>query len=218
MNAQQEAVALYRYLEGRGFKPSVRSIGAMLRVQKISFTDTSLRAWLKDFAAAPTQPTAEPPQKSSTNDAPPPQADANPPRLRAHDKVSLVSKKVTPSPSRPKPLRLVVDPPPDRRTPAEREADRAIAIMRPAIESVLAGQTITEWRKQNRRYVVDMVASGMTAEEIAEAHDEYRVGGEVIFSMRRLQGQIVAAASRPLDVAASEPRLYTLADMQTAHG
>ena len=98
MNAQQEAVALFRFLEGRGFKPSVRSIGRALRDQKVPFRETSLRAWLEPFIksrdASRPQVDATGTQKTSTADAIGTQADATGTRLRARNKVSLSSKPI----------------------------------------------------------------------------------------------------------------------------
>lgn len=104
MSAQQEAVALYCYLEGRGFKPSVRSVGRALRDQGLKFTDTDLRAWLAPFRRSAD---AAPTQKSSTNDAAPTQDR----RSYAREKeVSLVSKTPTSVVSRGKPLDLILTP------------------------------------------------------------------------------------------------------------
>lgn len=52
MNAQQEAVALWKFLEGRGFAPSVRSIGRALRDQGLKFRDQDLHGWLSQFREA----------------------------------------------------------------------------------------------------------------------------------------------------------------------
>lgn len=70
MNTQQEAVALFKFLESRGFKPSVRSIARALRDQKVVFDDKALRLWLKPFYRGATAPL---PQKSSTITAGAPQ-------------------------------------------------------------------------------------------------------------------------------------------------
>ena len=46
-NAQQEAVALFEFLEKRGFVMSVRSIGRMLREELgLKFREDDLRGWL----------------------------------------------------------------------------------------------------------------------------------------------------------------------------
>jgi hypothetical protein len=93
MNAQQEAVALFKFLEGRGFEPSVRCIGRILRDPsiKLKCTESELRKWLKNFVASATQQRRTSTQETSTNDAPRRNADASPTQLRAHNKVSLVS-------------------------------------------------------------------------------------------------------------------------------
>lgn len=52
VNAQQEAVALWRFYQGRGIKPSIRSIGRALRDQKIRCRDADLFLWLSKFRAA----------------------------------------------------------------------------------------------------------------------------------------------------------------------
>lgn len=102
MNAQQEAVALYLHLEGRGFEPSVRSIGRALRDQGLRFREDDLRRWLKPYLdqtrdASGTQASASGrtgTQKTSTGDAvgrTDLRPDATRTRLRAHPKVPLVS-------------------------------------------------------------------------------------------------------------------------------
>lgn len=95
MNPQQEAVALYKFFESRGLKPSVRSIGRALRDQGMEFRETRLREWLSAFVksrdASQTQPIPERTQETSTADAARMQADANGSRLHAQNKVSLLS-------------------------------------------------------------------------------------------------------------------------------
>lgn len=49
MNAQQEAVALWKFLESRGFRPSIRSVGRALRDQKVRFREADLYRWLEPF-------------------------------------------------------------------------------------------------------------------------------------------------------------------------
>lgn len=53
MNAQQEAVALFRYFESRGVSISGRAIGRILREELgLKFRDGDLRQWLSEFSAA----------------------------------------------------------------------------------------------------------------------------------------------------------------------
>ena len=85
VNAQQEAVALWKHLEGRGFKPSVRSIGRTLRDQGLRFTEANLRLWLDGFSSRRRR---RPTQETSTADANRRNADA---ASREKD-VSLVTK------------------------------------------------------------------------------------------------------------------------------
>ena len=200
MNAQQEAVALYKFLESRGFKPSVRSIGCSLRLQGLSFTEANLRSWLKSFVASPTRADAVPTHETSTNDAVPTQPDAKPTRLRAHNKVSLPSN-IAPSepgtvvelfPDAPKP-----PPKPDRRSPAEQEADLTLSRLRPVIEPELVGMTWTAWRSRNRQVLVDMTRAGMTAAEIVGAHAEHSERkGRTTMVMRYVQDDLLTASAR----------------------
>jgi hypothetical protein len=92
MNAQQEAVALFKFLESRGFRPSTRSVSRALRDQGMTFREERLRLWLKPFRdASGTHRAEKGTQKTSTRDAASTAADATGTRLRARDKVSLVS-------------------------------------------------------------------------------------------------------------------------------
>lgn len=101
MNAQQEAVALFKFLEARGFSPSVRSIARALRDQDVAFRESSLREWLAPFIqrrdASQSHAVATGTQKTSTGDAVGTQADATGTQLHAHNNVSLASKLVEPS-------------------------------------------------------------------------------------------------------------------------
>jgi hypothetical protein len=196
VNAQQEAVALWKHLESRGLSPSIRKVVAMLRAASIPIDDHAGRRYLAAFAAAAPHPkalrhkiTAEPPQPHPTPDAQSPhdsdtnailtcavevslptKLEATPPPLdlglgmTPSEPVKASSPPATPTPPVPAPARA------DRRSPAEQTADAALAGVRPTIEGVLVGMTWTAWLKQNRRPVVDMARSGMSAEEIIEAH------------------------------------------------
>ena len=56
MNAQQEAVALWQYLESRSLEPSARRVGTILRTMGLRCDDHDLRHWLRPFAKRPTAP------------------------------------------------------------------------------------------------------------------------------------------------------------------
>ena len=77
------------------------------------------------------------------------------------------------------------------RTDAEATADEAIALLAERIRPALHGMTWATWRKFNRKHVVNMAESGMTAAEIDAEHiaqsDDF---GEIIVSMAMLQKRI----------------------------
>lgn len=96
MNAQQEAVAYWKFCESRGLKPSISKAIRHLREYDIKVTDIKIRAWLASFAAQSPHPMQRQPRKSSTKHAQPARSTAPSPRLRAQNKVPLVPD-VTPS-------------------------------------------------------------------------------------------------------------------------
>lgn len=49
MNPQQEAIALWRYIESRGQKPTHRIVASVLRSWGLKFRECDLNAWLKPF-------------------------------------------------------------------------------------------------------------------------------------------------------------------------
>jgi len=176
MNVQQEAVALFRFLEERGFDPSVRSIGKMLRAQKLGFRDADLRAWLKPFIerrdAAGPQAAAPGPHESLTGAAPGPQVAATGPRLRAHPKVSLVSNSRDSIESLPG-----IDVPTVRakkaRPDPKPEDLAAWAILEAAYpvvkEHVELAMTQADWKKQNKAAALSLQKVGKKPEQVAAA-------------------------------------------------
>jgi hypothetical protein len=82
VNAQQEAVALWQFLEGRGFKPSVRMVARIMRDELgLGRRESLVREWLSTFSDA-----------SRVRPVSTKEASRMP--LRAHSKVSLVSKPI----------------------------------------------------------------------------------------------------------------------------
>ena len=49
MNAQQEAIALWQYIDSRGAKPTCRRVAGMLRSWGLRFRDADLVEWLSQF-------------------------------------------------------------------------------------------------------------------------------------------------------------------------
>lgn len=98
MNAQQELVAFWKYCESRGLKPSIRKCILHVRSFGIKCDEMMARKALSEFSALAPHPMCRAPHKSITKTAPLVQSDAQPPRLHAHNKVSLVSE---PLPQRP---------------------------------------------------------------------------------------------------------------------
>lgn len=118
------------------------------------------------------QPSTKPvPSPSTKSDVPVPtqsQASTAPVRVA---KVLELELEASPPPVKPvKPARE------DKRTDAEKTADAAMLLLLARIQPYLHGMTVTTWRRQNRRVVVDMVQSGMTVPEIDAAHDHIRDG------------------------------------------
>ena len=77
--------------------------------------------------------------------------------------------------------------------------------MRDVIEPALNGMTWTTWRSRNRKAVVDMARSGMTADEIVEAHAEAsEARGGVAMVMAWVQERVVRQAASPVSSQQSE--------------
>jgi hypothetical protein len=194
-NAQQEAVALYRFFESRGFRPSVRSIGRALRDQGIVFDDKALRRWLQSFVTAvDPQVTAIPPHEMSTFTATPPQPTATAPRLRAHEIVPLVE--IASDPSDPQrrrnqqPRLNLVD-------PTELEARRILDAFWPLV-SERVGSTMTRaaWKSKNKRTALDLVKARVPIERIIAAHAELsRERGDCIYTLNVVQNALTRAGS-----------------------
>jgi len=234
LNAQQEAVALWKHWESRGVRPSIRMVVIGLRSAGIKVRNEDASRFLSAFAAVAPHPKTNASRFSGTHrermaSAPrsasgiTKQTDgeritsdfgsasgiaSEPPHVRAVESLSLednspsdlrsygepASAKLAgmiagpPSPSEPS---FALEPPPpksvqrrdrplipraDTRTPEQKVADTALALMRPRIEAELTLPNGTQpkpwsrWRAQNRQAAVEMAAGGMTAEEIDEAH------------------------------------------------
>lgn len=99
MNVQQEAVAVWLFLESRGEKPTRGLVGRFLRDRGLKFTDRALIGYLQPYARAAhefrTDDARLPHGKTSTNARTPHDSRTDsarvPPVLRAHNKVSLVT-------------------------------------------------------------------------------------------------------------------------------
>ena len=46
MNSQQEAVALWKFLESRGIQPSIRKVVSMLRAADVKIDEKNAARWL----------------------------------------------------------------------------------------------------------------------------------------------------------------------------
>lgn len=185
MNAQQEAVAFWQFLEARGVRPSIRKVVAMMRLAGIGIDEANAYKWLGSFAARAPHPKAHrmkiPAQGQHDPSTPAAQIqhrDDTSPALYAGDKVSLVSKKEPSAPapalfdSAPatvKPKKASPVPRLDLRTPAQVIADDVLVMIQPRITAALRGKTWSTWRGQNRPTLTDMAAAGCDADEIIEA-------------------------------------------------
>jgi hypothetical protein len=188
LNPQQEAVALWKFLESRGIAPSIRKVVAMMRVAGIPISDGNARTYLARFAAASPHPkaihhkiTAHTPHAESTPAAQITHGESTGEALTYAVEVSLPSKKepAAPAPAAlddftlsadpPKPKRAPIQPRLDVRTPAQITADEVLASIADGIKGALKGMTWTTWRTRNRKLVVDMAVAGLDAEDIVEA-------------------------------------------------
>lgn len=222
MNAQQTAVALFKFLESQGFHPSTRCIGRMLRDPslKIKCTDSELRKWLEKFSgesrkkstnfhdAAATQTDSITTQKISTNDALPTQFDATPPQLRARNKVSLVSNKLPTVTGEPEQERLFESASPEttakkavkaKREPKAPSPPRPEHLILDAVGACVAPHlskiTITQWRRNSAHVARDMAEAGVTPEEAASAwRDEYDRTGIPMLVLKWLQERMASQA------------------------
>jgi hypothetical protein len=234
VNAQQEAVALWKYLESRSIRPSIRKVVAMMRGAQIGVNEADASKWLAKFAAANPHPKAlrsknpaEAPHESATASST--QAEqiqhadqhtsSDSPALTRTVEVSL-STKIEPTaptlalglevlpPSQPVKVRA---PQADRRSPAEQTADAALSEVRETVEPALSGMTWTTWKARNRKVVVDMARSGMTADEIVVAHEEAsEARGGVAMVMAWVQERVVRQAATAAPVSAKQAEVDNL--------
>lgn len=195
MNAQQEAVALFKYLESRGVKVSIRMVARIMRTEmRIRVDDKSLRDYLKKFTAVAPQSEAVAPQQIRTNTAVAPQSTAPAPRLRAHNNVSLVSKldsetDVSSSPVPAKQLALV--------DATEERAREILGMFWPRVESAV-GKTLTrtEWGKRNKRDALNFAAVARSDADLLAAHESASKRlGSCVYSLRVVADELLRGAN-----------------------
>lgn len=188
VNPQQEAVALWQFLESRGAKPSIRQVGRLLRSEfKLHFTEGQLRGWLNPFRR---DADAVPTQESRTNEALPTQSRRGFVRAVKVPLVSIASCSV-PEPSAQKPKSPRAQKLPFDVTFLEQRRvllNAVWALAQPAI-----GRSITaeEWRKRNSRSAGDMVKAGVLAATVVAAwhHASDRIG-EPVRTMALVQDEL----------------------------
>ena len=172
-NPQQEAVALWKYYESRGFKPTVRLVGRALREQGMRFRDTDLRTWLDKFRTRPgRKPDATRTHETSTGDATGTQAGRKRDAASRATKVSLLSETLDrdTNVSLPaKPAKKVRSPKFDFNAPENVVAKDFLDAIRSSVQPTLVGITWTRWLKANRHIAVDMAKAGVTYEAMLEA-------------------------------------------------
>lgn len=178
VNVQQEAVALYLFLEGRGFRPSIRSIARALRDQGVQFREAELRGWLSAFVKSrdatgtqmePAGPSGT--QKSLTREPLGPtrtQVDATGNHLRARDKVSLFSNQSPDGDGAVAPAR----PRGSRREPSVSDM-AAYRILDAAFPMILdhvpdLRMTRKRWKQANKAAALDLVELSTKAEEVVD--------------------------------------------------
>lgn len=210
----ERAVAL---LQALGKKPSIRVVDAVIKCAhgKRGLRWATIAEVLKVLpgnTSGNSTTTLE--QQNDEEQATVGQQSGTPTRGRAdHNGISIVSRNldVSPSssvaiapssipptpaltlvavPSKPKTIR---QPRLDTRTAAEQTADEALGQLRGTIEPDLRGITWSKWlRRQNRRITVELAESGMTVEEILEAHTatSEAIGATAVF-MSRVQREVL---------------------------
>lgn len=192
-NVQQEAVALWKFLESRGFQPSVRSIGRILREELgLKFREHDLRGWLSKFRdASGTQKPTEPDAKiehtgrsSSKNGTQPGRGFA-----RA-DNVSLISETISPTEraGRGKAVKqtgldlgITTVPVVDHDAPkAKRPEVEIMDACWPIVEADYIGGT-KRWYPANVRTAKAFAEKGITPEQVVNALQAMRTGDFVGF-------------------------------------
>lgn len=175
MNPQQEAVALYLYLEKRGFKPSVRSVSRALRDQGMRFREIDLRGWLgaflktRDASGTQTEPvgTSREPKSvlAGTTTEPAGTSWTQPGRVFARaSKVSLISTLSPNGDGDPAPQRL-----PLRKEPSTSDlaAYRIMDAAYPVIRQYTAlQQTQKRWKQINKAGALDLAELNTAPEEV----------------------------------------------------
>ncbi len=192
MNAQQEAVALWRFVESRGAKPTFRQVAGMLRSWGLRFRDEDLVAWLKPLRAVSRKQAGN--KKHARG-----QQTGNERETASREKeVSLVAKSseetivsssiaVTPSLrdsvtapaevfnfARPVVGQTKTRTPRQGRLPLNRDNEIAARALLDAAWHYLAdhvpdlGLGVTQWRQRNKASALDLVSRGMTPDAVVE--------------------------------------------------
>lgn len=177
MDENQVLIDCWRLVEKHGHRPTIKGTMRMAREVGARFDEHDARKLLRPFLqkSTPLAPRSNP---ESTPPGPHVHPDATP-LPPTPERGTYARSKGTPSslfeatPPPDKPVKPVRE---DKRTDAEKTADAAMLLLLARIQPYLHGMTVTTWRKQNRRVVVDMVQSGMTVPEIDAAHDHIRDG------------------------------------------
>lgn len=203
MNAQQEAIALWKHFESRGMRPSVRAIGRTLRdVMGLKFRESELRKWLSDFSGR--VPDATRTQHIKEGDAVGTQSGRDFARAA---KVSLVSNSVESNDS-------------TQRAPKQQRLgfDRALFDARNAILKAVwaniqpligVATTYSTWRARNSRIAADLAGNGWTPERVVVAWQQAStVRGEPVRELSIVQRHIERVAAA---VASRRPSLRAVA-------
>jgi hypothetical protein len=222
VTARQAAIDLFKFWESRDLIITNAAVKRHLRDMKFSFRDSDVVIWLEEFRRiadktkqeridairlrrAPAGPTSaqDGPTNTSTEAEIGPTPAESGPMLRAHDKELLVTKNTA---SQLAPSLFAPDPPTplvprvDKRTGPEKVADSALLLLRPRIEPILRGMSWSTWRTRQRRFAIDMAQTGMTAEEIDDAHDEVSAQrGYVIWRLDWVQEGLTKRARIEVD-------------------
>ncbi len=237
MNAQQEAVALWMYLESRQIRPSVRKVVAMMRGAAIGVNDADAGRWLAPFAAAAPHPKAHrsknpafPQQDSSTPDAQIQHNHSTTPALYARDKVSLSTKPtLTGSVVEPESLSLLAAAPSEpvkpekavkpRRVPsaADLEAYRLLEGLWARISPHMGrGLTGAIWKRNNKRSALEMLESGVPVEEWLEFWDESAAAGYPYRVLKNFQAGFANRGGRRETAQNESDLLPTVTDLIAA--
>jgi len=182
LNPQQEAVALWKYLESRGMNPSINQVGRALHTLGIKWRRQDLYAWLRPFRERSVS------QVGNSESLTPEQPGNN--SGTAFARAVIVPLLSNSDDSVPSSSGVAPQQPAVKATKAERESrDRALPFDRPVLDCrnailravwervqplVARSTTFTDWRKRNAVIAASFALGGFTPDQIVYAWEQCR--------------------------------------------